>query len=186
MPSTKLRVAELREICRGMGLDHRGTKKELLRRITVGPDDEGPDFPPPPPAPSTPPSTPPRSPSQQIQDDYSYRAFREEQDQEYYESLNQDRIKTVNNAIEDNDFTGVPVADIKLALESRGICYKDAIEKSDLIGLLMPEAPAESESDHERSDEFGAEEHKEDENEEDDRYRLDRDALRAARLRFFS
>ena len=166
--STRLKVAELRDICVGMGISTEGTKKDLLRRINdftnSSSEDDYDDFQE---------DEHFQSPihHSSTEDDERFRLFREEQEIEFQESLRVDKIKSVVQAIKSETLESVSISDLKLFLDSENISCENAIEKSDLMKLI----PCHTKPDSSREN-----------TEEELESYLSKEELRQARLKFFS
>tara|TARA_Y100000768_G_C23917987_1_gene653351 strand:+ start:323 stop:865 length:543 start_codon:yes stop_codon:yes gene_type:complete len=169
--STRLKLGELQEICIGLGISRDGRKKDLLKRINdkINSGDES-----------------------NITDigelnsedldrisDPNFRTFREEQDREYEEGLKQDKIRGVERLLDEKNYSDISVSDMKLYLDSKNICYRGALEKSDLISLLTKSV---IERDMNESEKVSEEENKL----EDEDVKLSIDELRLARLKFYN
>lgn len=173
--STRLKLDELKDICIGLGISGDGRKKDLLKRINdkINSGDESNitdigDL---------------HSEDLERISDPNFRTFREEQDREYDEGLQQDKIREVEKLLDEKNYLGISVSDIKLYLDSKNICYRGALEKNDLINLLTKSVIEKNMNESEEE----KEEEKEEENEfEDEEIKLSTEELRLARLKFYS
>ena len=169
--STRLKLEELHNICIGLGISRDGRKKDLLKRIndTIN-SGEGSEIP----------DMGELHPEDLDRfSDPNFHTFREEQDREYEEGLKQDKIRGVEKLLDEKNYSDISVSDMKLYLDSKNICYRDALEKGDLISLLTKSVIERNMNEEEK----GVEE----ENElEDPEIKLSIDELRLARLKFYS
>ena len=173
--STKLKVAELKQICAGMGICDGGTKKELLKRIneyinnydslTQSNSTNSQNMM------ETVPHVDPISLAENNE-------IMNEQDREYEEGLILDKVKQVNNLIEAGQEKEISISNLKTYLDYNNIDYKNVIEKSELLNLL-PKKEIEEEFKEELEAEAA------DPGVEED-IQLTVEELRTARLKFFA
>lgn len=123
--SSRLKVAELRDICSGMGLLTTGLKKDLLVRVNQanGTTEQT--------------NTTITNNNTEVENN-TRRDLLEEQEREFQEGLRQDKVKAVEKSINDGSYASQPTSNIKLYLDSKSICYDNIIEKDELIALLVP------------------------------------------------
>lgn len=123
--SSRLKVAELRDICSGMGLLTTGLKKDLLVRVNQanGTTEQT--------------NTTITNNNTEVENN-TRRDLLEEQEREFQEGLRQDKVKAVEKSINDGSYASQPTSNIKLYLDSKFINYDNIIEKDELIALLSP------------------------------------------------
>ena len=159
---TKLKKAELINICECLNLDKTGTKKDLMKRIqsdSIDPVIE-----------STLNSTlnsPLNSPLNSSLD-INNNIIIEEQNEEFEESLKLDRIKAIKRKIETNLLSDLSIFDVKLFLNSMNVDCSNVLEKSELFELLKEKYNTERSDQEELID-----------------IQLNPDELRHARLKFY-
>lgn len=119
---TKLKKAELINICECLKLDKTGTKKDLMKRIQSDYND--------PIIESTLNSTLNSS------FDINNNIIIDEQNKEFEESLKLDRIKAIKRKIETNLLSDLSIFDVKFFLSSMNVDCSNVLEKSELFELL--------------------------------------------------
>ena len=124
--SSRLKVAELRDICSGMGLLTTGPKADLLARINQAIEVTHQT------------NTTITDNNRREEENNTRRELLEEQEREFQEGLRQDNLKAVEKAINDGTCSSQPISNIKLYLDAKFISYDNIIEKDELIALLVP------------------------------------------------
>jgi hypothetical protein len=136
LKSSRLKVTELRDICKGMGLATIGTKKLLLQRINENMQgiQEIHDI-----------NT--EIPEHRIPLCDEWKEQRDKQDEEYQECLRFDIIKKVKSAIAKNDFEDITIDELKIMLNYENIYFLESSDRHELISLLTNDVVEEKKED---------------------------------------
>jgi len=135
---TKLKKIELIQLCECLNLDTTGTKKVLMQRINDSivvndnvVNDNGVNVIQNPQFESTFQSIEP-----EIDSIFEDNKLIDEQNNEFEQSLKNDRLKIIKQKIKENMLNNLSISELKLYLDNININYNDVLEKKELLDLL--------------------------------------------------